>query len=113
MTYGGVRSGDLRRRITIQSRDSQQDTFGQQSTSWVDVLSCWAQISPANGREQLAGDAQQAETTHRITIRYRPGITAAMRVVYEGRLLEVTSVLDDEMQHRKLQLMCSEGLAPG
>lgn len=113
MTWAGIRSGDMKRRITFQTRSATKDGYGQESTTWSDLLSCWADIQPLSGRELVAAQAQLAETTHEIQIRYRTGITAALRVVYQGRIFNVLSVIDQDMQHRRLSLMCSEGLNQG
>lgn len=107
-------AGDLTRRITIQQRQTGQDTFGQQLAGWVDLLTCWAEITPLSGRELMAAQAMQAETTHEIVIRYRPGITAAMRVLYQGRIFEIKAPpIDESTLHRRLTLLCAEGLTQG
>lgn len=113
MSGASLRSGDLRRRVTIQQRTATQDTFGQSSVTWTDLFSCWADIQPMNGRELLAAQAQQFEVTHQVVIRWRSGVTPAMRVVYQGRFMDVQSVIDVDTQHRRLTLMCSEGLNRG
>lgn len=113
MMSPAIRSGDLNRRITIQARDTTVDGFGQQAATWADVLSCWASIRPLSGRELLSAQAQVSETTHEIQIRYRSGITPANRVVYQGRVFNVLSVLDKDTKHKALTLLCSEGLNQG
>jgi SPP1 family predicted phage head-tail adaptor len=45
-----------------------------------------------------------------VTIRYRPGVTSAMRVRYQGRKFNILTVLDVEMAHVALELTCAEGL---
>ena len=113
MTWAGVRAGDLKRRITIQQRSASVDTFGQQLVTWSNLLTSWAEIQPTSGREMVSAEAQQFEISHQITIRYRSTITPAMRVLYEGRVFEIMSVLDQDTQHRRLTLMCSEGPTQG
>ena len=114
MTSGSIRTGDLRRRITIQQRSSETaDSFGQASTSWTDVVSTWADIQPMSGRELQAAQAQQSEVTHQVEIRYRAGVLPRMRVSYQTRVFDIQSVIDVGMQHRRLTLMCSEGLTQG
>lgn len=108
-----LRSGELNRRITIQQRATSTDSYGQQATTWADVLSCWAAIEPLDGRELLLAQAINAEVTHRLTVRYRTGITAAMRATYQGRLFNIHAVLDPDTAHVALQLLCSEGLNQG
>ena len=108
-----MRAGELRRQITLQSRGASIDSWGQQSTGWGGDIVCYAQIEPLAGRELMAAQSMQAETTHTITIRYRTGVTPAMRALYQGRVFNVLSVIDPDMTHTSLQLLCSEGLNNG
>lgn len=114
MGGNAVRAGDFNRRITIQQHSSSTpDGFGQASQTWSDLLSCWARIEPLSGRELVLAQAQNAEVTHLVEIFYRPTVTAAMRVVYQGRIFNVLSVIDPDMAHVSLELLCSEGLNKG
>jgi SPP1 family predicted phage head-tail adaptor len=114
MGGNAVRGGDFNRRIAIQQRSSgTPDSFGQASQTWTDLLQCWARIEPLSGRELVLAQAQSAEVTHLVEIMYRPTVTAAMRVVYQGRIFNVLSVIDPDMAHVTLELLCSEGLNKG
>jgi SPP1 family predicted phage head-tail adaptor len=106
-------SSSLNRRITIQSRASTLDSFGQQVTTWTDLLSCWASLESQSGKELLAAQAINSELTDMVTVLYRSTVTAAMRVLYQGRVLNIQSVIDPDTAHVALQLMCSEGLNQG
>jgi SPP1 family predicted phage head-tail adaptor len=46
--------------------------------------------------------------SHRVTLRFIPGVTAKMRVNYGGRLLLIEAALNIEERNRELQLMCLE-----
>lgn len=113
MGGNAVRGGDFNRRVTIQQRGAAKDGFGQATQTWTDLLSCWARIEPLSGRELVMAQAQNAEVTHLVEIIYRPTITAAMRVVYQGRIFNVLSVIDPDMAHVSLELLCSEGINKG
>lgn len=109
-----MRTGNLRRRISIQRKDTARDSYGQPNLVWVLVAEVWADIQPLSGRELEIAQAMNAEITHQVTVRYREGITAAMRIVYQGRFFNITSPpLDVDMRHKEMQLMCSEGLNDG
>lgn len=109
----GPEAGKLDRRITIQQRSTSKDTFGQESVTWSDRLSCWAKIEPLSGRELELGQAVASEVSHRVTVLYRAGITSAMRVLYQGRYFDIHGVLDVETAHVVLELLCGEGLNQG
>jgi len=114
MTYATpLQAGTLNRLVTVQARGSAKDTFGQQSETWTTVCTPRASVEPLSGAQVVAAGAQLGETMHQVTMRYRPGITTAMRVLYEGRVLSIVSVIDEYMKHRKLTLLCQEGLKRG
>lgn len=113
MTAVVIRAGELDRRVTLQQRSTSQDTFGQQVTTWTDVAVLWANVRPLSGRELLTAGAINAELSHVVTIRYRAGITPAMRLTYGGQVFNILSVVDPEMAHVSLELQCSTGLNQG
>jgi SPP1 family predicted phage head-tail adaptor len=108
-----MRAGTLRRQITIQSRSSTPDTFGQSVRTWSNLVTTWADIEPLSGRELEVARAVQPEVTHQVTIRYRTGLTDVMRIVYQGRYFNINSILDVGMRHEILQMLCTEGLDDG
>lgn len=109
-----MQAGQLRRQVRIERRAETVDTYGQRATTWAPVCTTMAEIEPASGREIMAGQAVNAAISHAISIRYRPGITAAMRVVYQGRAFSIDAPpIDVGMRHRELRLLCSEGLTDG
>lgn len=108
-----MRSGDLRHRITLQQKQLTKDQEGIATENWVDVATVWAAVEPLKGREYFQAAAVNAENTVRFRIRYRQGITSAMRVVYNGRVFNINSVIDVDERHREIQLMCQEVVAGG
>lgn len=107
--------GSLNKRVTIQSRVTTQDDFGSESTTWSDVVTCWAGIRPVSGRELLGAEQPQVMHDARIRIRYQSGIaiTAKMRVNFGGRLYDIVGVVDPEERHRYLDLLCKQGASKG
>lgn len=103
----------LRHQVTLQSRSTVNDGFGQEVDTWTDVATPFADIEPALGTSQESAEAQTSSITHLLTIRFRPSVTARMRVVYGARIFEIVSVIDVEERHFWLQLQCSEGLTAG
>ncbi len=101
-------AGRFRHRITLQELVTGQDEAGQPVDMWQDVATVWAAVEPLRGREYFAAQQVQAEVTTRIRIRYRRGIRPEMRVLYDGRLFNILSVIDPEERHVELQLMCRE-----
>lgn len=106
-------AGKLRHTITIQSKTITTDTFGGTVETWSDVASVAASVEPLQGRELASAQTVNAETTTRITIRYRAGVIPANRITFEGKFYNITSVIDPDLRHRELVIMASEGLNEG
>lgn len=103
----------LRHQITIQSRSTSQDATGGQVDTWSTVATVWAAIEPLQGREFFAAQQVQAETSVRIRMRYLAGVLPSMRVVFDSTIYDIKDVIDPEMKHRELHLMCSTGVTRG
>lgn len=106
-------AGRLNRRIQIQVRSQSSDDYAQQLVSWSTVITCWARIRQLGGRELVTAQTIKAESTHEIEIRYRPGITAEHRIVYQGRVFNILNTTDPDTSHTSLLISCSEGLNQG
>lgn len=98
--------GAMRHRVTIQRLTQVQDEAGQVQDQWVDVATVWAAIEGLGGREYWAAQQTVSHADHRITIRWRPDVTAAMRVVHGTRAFDVQAVIDDG-RRRWLELLAS------
>ena len=113
-----MQAGKLRKRLVVQWRDATVDTAGQQATSWADLFSAWAEISPATGAELFYAGAEQAKVTHMITMRYRaelanPLTVAAYRGVYKGRYFNFAASVNEDERNRMITIAATEGLAVG
>lgn len=107
-----MRAGKLRHRVTIQQRlagSPQRTPTGAPDTSWSDVATVWASIDTLRGRELIEAQAVQSRLEVRIRLRYRAGLTAAMRIVHGTDIYNIEAVIDREQQHVELELMCSRG----
>jgi SPP1 family predicted phage head-tail adaptor len=122
-----ILAGTLRHRVTIQAPQDARTNSGATKTVFVDYLGpIWASVEPLTARELWAAAQVQSEATVRIRIRYRPGITAKMRVkwqripgspnVYDWYEIEGPPI-DIEGRHHELHLMCvlreAEGFRQG
>lgn len=107
-----VGSGSLRHKVQLQEKQVSQDPdTGEMVDSWVDVASVWAEIVPMSGREFMAAGAEQSEVRGRIVIRYRDGVTAAMRFVHRGKYYGIIAVMEDAVSGREhLTCMVTEGV---
>lgn len=107
-----IDAGKLRQRITFQKFDGQRDDYGDpldaEDEHWSGVVTTWAAIDPISGREFYSAGQSQSEVTHKVRLRYRPGITTALRIFWKGRKFKILSIIDWEERHESLMLMCKE-----
>ncbi len=104
--------GKMRHRITFQEFDGEEDGFGDpleaDDSHWNDVATTWAAIDPISGREFYAAEQSQSEVSHKVRLRYRSGITTAMRISFGNRRFKIISIIDWEERHESLLIMCKE-----
>lgn len=99
----------LRHKLELQKLETFEDEIGQVKTEWVTIAYPWAAVEPVSGKEYWAAAYLQAETTHRVTIRYRPGVTSLdQRLLLNGRILEIESAINVDEAGRWLELLCKE-----
>lgn len=113
MGVATVAAGRLEQRVTLQQRVAGVNALGQASTSWANMVEVWAAVEPLRGREFFAAGQTQSEVTTRITIRYRQGVTSAMRVVWRGQPYDIREVIEPNGQRQTLELMCLQGVGDG
>lgn len=110
--------GKLDKRITLQSRSTTLDSYGQQIDSWSDVATVWANVKPISGREKLKAMQVDSILTHTVAIRYNasfmpPRAIDAWRIVYNGRLFNITAAMDLDEARQYIIFDCTEGSIDG
>lgn len=101
-----MRSGNLRHRIEIQHQVHGEDEWGNHVFEWQTFAKVWAEVLDLKGREFWQAVSVASEVTVRVRIRYLPGLEASMRVLHEGRVLEIDHIIDPDGRKRTLQLLC-------
>jgi len=104
-----MRAGLLKHRVTIEADEgTTRNSVGEHIEDWQPWGVAWAAVEPLSGQE--IDDARQvaARATTRVTIRYRDGVHAGMRLDHDGEVLHVEAVLNERMEDRWLVLLCRE-----
>ena len=101
-----MQAGRLDQRVTVERFTTTTDSWGQPVEKWAPMFTCWAAVEPLPGREFIAAQAAQSEVTARIRMRFRPWMTAQDRVIHNGTIYSIESVIDQRSQGRELVLMC-------
>lgn len=112
-----MRAGKLRHRVTIQRERGEGDPGhvpdgeGGYELAWIDVATVWASVRPLSVKEQTFAAQLQYSRTHEVKLRWRNGLTAAHRLLFKGRPLNIRGVsVLDEIRHEQV-LQCEEGVA--
>jgi SPP1 family predicted phage head-tail adaptor len=99
--------GRLRERITIQQATEVRNRLGETTQTWGTFVERWASVEGLSGREVLLSGQQQTEVTHRVRLRYVDGLSQQMRILWRGRVLEITSLLEHS-NRTEHELLCVE-----
>ena len=111
MKHGKNASSSMRHRLILQQEIQTPDDIGGYVRSWRDIAELWAEIIPMKGREEWLHGQLQAEVTHKIRLRFRPGIHAGMRLLYGTRALNIRQAINVEEMNDTLELLVEEGVA--
>lgn len=89
-----MEAGRFRERVTIQAPRDVRSTLGETTLQWDDVATVWAYVYAYSGRDVLQAMQVNMIITHKVFIRYRDGITPEHRLLWRGRILEITAVME-------------------
>ena len=93
--------------MTVQLATETRNRLGEATQSWGTFAERWASVQGLSSREVLLTGQQQTEITHRVRMRYLDGMTNAMRILWRGRVLEITSLLEHNNRSEH-ELLCTE-----
>lgn len=104
-----MQAGRLTQRVTIQQPVVTRNELGEEILGWSTFAQAWAEVRPLSTRELVTLRAEYAEVTTMITIRYRPGITAKMRVLHAGVAynIEPPAPMGEGSARRELRLLAT------
>ena len=106
------RAGELRHRITIQTKSSDRDGDGYPIPSpWVDYKKLWGKVTHLSGKDLIAAQANQSKIVARLKIRYREDVNTDMRVIYKGGIYAIDSpaLEDADSGYEYVTFLLSQG----
>ena len=112
----------LRHRVAIQERvTTQNSNTGAVTVAWdnvwldsnTELSSVPAEVLTGPGREFNQSGSEQAEITARINLRWFPGLTQKMRILWEGNIFNIQSIETDATARREYRLKCTAGVNDG
>ncbi len=106
----------LRHKVNIQFPTETQNAYGEPVPSWSNLAEgVWASILPLSGREFFAAKQMNSEVEVKIGMRWRPDITAKMKIVHGPTCVCKSTATEEYMietpinvngRNRELQIMC-------
>jgi SPP1 family predicted phage head-tail adaptor len=106
-----LRAGLLRHKVEIQEKATHRDSMGQEVVTWDAFGYAWASVEPLSGREQYYAQQRQASTTHKIKMRYQPGVKSYHRIKWGERFFDIdVPPLNTEERNIELILFCTEAV---
>ena len=100
-----IDAGRLRHRLRLEQYDYvldsagdvvQNPNTGEVAREWQLVAEVWGAIEPLSAREFIAAQSTQSRVSARITIRYKAGLNAAMRIVHGSTVYNIEGILPDK-----------------
>jgi len=87
------------------------DNDGGFAQSWVDLPPpAYAEVAKATQRslERITSGAILSTASYIVTVPYRSGVTTKSRILFDGRVLNVLDVTDEDERHVELKISCAE-----
>lgn len=95
----------MRSKLTFEHAGGTTDTNGQPlDTPWTPYYTCWGFVQPQAAEETIASNQRIAMLKVNISIRYYGQILPTDRVLYEGKYLQITSIVDVDSRKREMTI---------
>lgn len=110
--------GKLDKQITVQSRSTTKDAYGQELNTWVDIGTVWANVRYIGGREKMRSSVEEISLDVTIMVRYTtqlmpPKLSDGWRIVYttreSTRYFKIVGSRDLDERRRFIIFDCVEG----
>ena len=100
--------GQRRLRMVLEQPVETADAIGGVSRSFAARTTLWVRMEPVSALEPAEAQRAEAMVTHRLTLRWRGDITAAMRFVADGRIYAIHGQHDPDGRRRNLVVTVEE-----
>lgn len=105
--------GEMRERLTVQSKTTVADTQLGRSSSWATLTTIWAAVRPLSAGESLQTDAVTAKVRYEVETHYRTDITTVMRLSWtpfraSARTLQINGIRLASGRPDRIVMDCEE-----
>lgn len=106
-----LEAGKLDRLIEIQRPIKTKSSMAGEVTTWKLFKTVWAEKIPVRASERFTGGQMQASKIEQFRIRYLPGLTSSMRILWGGQYYRITGI--DEFERGESMEIIAEFLESG
>lgn len=105
-----MNAGKLHHRGTIWRPvdGDEAEARGDPQPTWVQFATVWCSIEPLQGREMQFAQQVHGQVTHKVTLRYLPGVTPRMQLRWGGRVFNFGPVLSPDERRFLLTTYAAE-----
>jgi len=103
-----VRSGEMRHQVRIEVRSASQDAAGEQVVSWLEFATQRAAVERSPGSEVWSSAQRSGRVPTVFRLRFVANVTPAMRIVWNGRVYNLLSVVDQKGLGEELLITAEE-----
>ncbi len=89
-----LKAGIMDQKAEIQTPIDGVNSIGEPTFTYSAFATRWMALLPLSGAERIASLQNEGTVTHRVRLRYTPGLKPKMRLVSEGRTFEIDSVVE-------------------
>jgi len=89
-----LKAGIMDQKAEIQTPTEGVNSIGEPTFTYLAFATRWIALLPLSGAERVASLQNEGTVTHRVRMRYTPGLKPKMRLVSEGRTFEIDSVVE-------------------
>lgn len=93
-----MNSYKLRHLAQIQEVSESLDSYRAVVQEWITIDEAFVQIDPLTAKEIERAKSVYGEATHRLVLRYFPGLTSKNRIIAKGKTFNLVSVINEEEQ---------------
>jgi SPP1 family predicted phage head-tail adaptor len=108
MLHSSIPIGARGRRFVLEVPRETPDGFGGFIRSYQAGPQLWGALEMLSAGERVRADRPEQAVTHRVTLRYREGVTGAMRLTLGLRRFAIRSATDPDGSQRDLVCLVEE-----
>ena len=103
-----IAAGTLKHTVSVERYEESQNDWGEVIKDWVELFTTRASIRPISGSEIAVNHQIVNELTHKVFMRYREDIRPRDRILFDGRIFNIVSVINHNEENISIELMCKE-----